>query len=308
VADEDQSDPRDWLRMLVRLGASVPVRLVANALVGYAAPKMTCNPRYSTLAGITGYSARTVQRHVEVMEEARTVAVTAQYGPRGQQVSNAFTFVWPEDEPAAAAVFGQRWAGPPRQDLSPSPTTGPVALPPTGPVRVATTGPVALPPTGPVAPSRSHRKPVEAAAEASRSAAAAAADDPSPDDITRAVAIREAETRDAEARGRKKKHIENWDGWRHTVREKLERDPAEVRRILAGAKPTLAPAAEDWRRRMNKLADAEALRDMAVASRARDLCAAIRDGRAETPDETPDEVLEQIRDELRRVRGEEHAA
>jgi hypothetical protein len=120
------------------------------------------------------------------------------------------------------------------------------------------------------------------------------------EDIDRAVAIRERETRES---GRE---VRNWEGWRRHLRGELEDDPDEVRAILTrGAGPRVLPARDaDWRRGVLALADAIAPRgEMHVAMRLRDMAADVRDGRAAAPDETPDETL-------RRVRGEiqEHAA
>ncbi|MCO5171088.1 MAG: hypothetical protein M9894_32595, partial [Planctomycetes bacterium] len=109
MADEDdRHDPRAWLRMLVRIGASLGARCVANALVGYAAPRMVCEPRYATIAGVTGLHETTVMAHIRVFREAGALVVHERFGPRGQQLANQFEFTWPEDEAAALDVVSGR--------------------------------------------------------------------------------------------------------------------------------------------------------------------------------------------------------
>lgn len=102
VDTDRRDDPRDWLRMLVRLGAPQTTMLAAVALVSYAAPRLTCHPSQATLAAITGLSDGALREHLRRLRVAGVVDVV-----RGQP-SSTYTLRWPDDEAAAADALGAR--------------------------------------------------------------------------------------------------------------------------------------------------------------------------------------------------------
>ncbi len=269
MADENRNDPRAWLRMLVRLDAEVGVRLVANALVGYAVPSMTCRPSYATVAAIVGFHEKVVMGHVRVLREAGALIVHKRLGPRGQQRPNEFELTWPADEEAARRCLGakrsKRREG--RTGTTPAETDR-YDPPPSD--RYDAGGETGTTPEGRTGvPEGSYRyDPIlkqgsqEGSSSRSQGAAAAAPPLSGPDednDVARAIEVRLTETRAAG------KPPRDDLAWRHALRVKFEANPAEVKAILArDAARAAAPAApleshDDRRRREQE--DADARRD-----------------------------------------------
>lgn len=315
---EDRKDPRDWLRMLVRLKASEGVRFVANALVGYAAPKLTCNPRYATVASITGLGKSTVMAHVGTLERAHAILVHARHGSRGQQLPNEFEFVWPEDEAAARLVLGARrtWklGGSAHSDPPPSEHVDPPGSAhkdPRGP-RTQAEGSERADPIKHLSQREeaAAREPLPLHASGEEEEAASGHDCPEASGLTDAELARAVEHRVSEMRAAGT--VTNEAGLRRVLTATFRDDSANGREVLARAAraagpPVLTARASAYRARLLELADeAMGLGEHGTAEALRLVARRIRET-GELPDETPEEVAEREREHRAALLAEEVA-